>query len=71
MMEVLPDAQHEICSSWKTGSSATKKTNGYDVEDYDNPDDYADEWVEEFSEDDEDEDDAYDEAYDYWVEHHE
>ena len=36
----------------------------YDVDDYDNPDDFADEWADEFG--DGDYDDGYDNAYDYW-----
>ena len=36
----------------------------YDVDDYDDPDDFAGEWEDEF-------DDGYDEAYDYWEEEHE
>ena len=34
------------------------------VDDYDDPDDFAGEWEDEF-------DDGYDEAYDYWEEEHE
>ena len=40
-----------------------KKTDPYDVYDYDDPDDFADDWAEEF---DDDYDDGYDDAYDYW-----
>ena len=36
----------------------------YDVDDYDNPDDFADEWADEFG--DGDYDDGYDDVYDYW-----
>ena len=36
----------------------------YDVDDYDNPDDFADELADEFG--DGDYDDGYDNAYDYW-----
>ena len=41
----------------------------YDVNDYDDPDDFAEEWAEEFADFvDGDCDDGYDEAYDYWEE---
>ena len=41
----------------------------YDVNDYDDPDDFAEEWAEEFADFvDGDYDDGYDEAYDYWEE---
>lgn len=39
----------------------------YDVEDYDNADDFADEWAEEFADSyNGDYEDGYDDAYDYW-----
>ena len=48
-----------------------KKTNqksyrydAYDVDEFDDPDDFADEWAEEFG--DGNFDDGYDDAYDYW-----
>lgn len=40
----------------------------YDVDDYDDPDDFADEWAEEFG--DGSFDDGYDDAYDYWEDNH-
>ena len=50
-----------------SGSSGSlKKTDPYDVDDYDDPDDFAEEWAEEFGDDDYD--DGYDDAYDYWEE---
>lgn len=36
----------------------------YDVDDYDDPDDFAEEWAEEFGDGDFEE--GYEEAYDYW-----
>lgn len=39
-------------------------TDPYDVNDYDNPDDFAEEWANDFG--DGDYDDGYDDAYDYW-----
>ena len=36
----------------------------YDVQDFDDPDDFAEEWAEEFG--DGDYDDGYEDAYDYW-----
>ncbi len=64
-------------STNKTTSSSTKKPttsttkkpsctyyDPYDVQDYDNADDFADDWAEEFG--DGDWDDGYDDAYDYW-----
>lgn len=42
------------------GNSSSKKTDPYDVYDYDDPDEFADEWGEEFG------DGNYDDAYDYW-----
>lgn len=48
------------------GSGSLKKTDPYDVDDYDDPDDFAEEWAEEFGDDDYD--DGYDDAYDYWEE---
>lgn len=41
-----------------------KKTDPYDVYDYDDPDDFAEEWAEDFG--DGDYDDGYEDAYDYW-----
>ena len=48
------------------GSGSLKKTDPYDVDDYDDPDDFAEEWAEDFG--DGDYDDGYDDAYDYWEE---
>lgn len=47
-----------------SGSYSGKKTDPYDVYDYDDPDDFAEEWAEDFG--DGDYDDGYDDAYDYW-----
>lgn len=47
-----------------SGNASTRRTDPYDVYDYDDPDDFADEWAEEFG--DGDYDDGYDDAYDYW-----
>ena len=44
----------------------SEKTDPYDVDDYDDPDDFAEEWAEDFG--DGDYDDGYDDAYDYWEE---
>ena len=55
---ILPDSKKEN----------VKKYDPYDVEDYDDPDDFAEEWGEEFG--DGDYDDGYDDAYDYWEENH-
>ena len=49
-----------------TFSGSLKKTDPYDVDDYDDPDDFAEEWAEDFG--DGDYDDGYDDAYDYWEE---
>lgn len=46
------------------GSYSGKKTDPYDVYDYDDPDDFAEEWAEDFG--DGDYDDGYEDAYDYW-----
>ena len=40
----------------------------YDVEQYNDPDDFADEWAEEFG--DGDYDDGYDDAYEYWEDYY-
>ena len=53
-------------SGHSSGSGSLKKTDPYDVDDYDNPDDFAEEWAEDFG--DGDYDDGYDDAYDYWEE---
>ena len=47
-------------------SSSVKVYDPYDVEDYDDPDDFAEEWAEEFGDGSYDE--GYDDAYDYWEE---
>lgn len=47
-----------------SGNASTRRTDPYDVYDYDDPDDFAEEWAEEFG--DGDYDDGYDDAYDYW-----
>lgn len=50
---------------YKSGNSNSVKTYDlYDVQDFDDPDDFAEEWAEEFG--DGDYDDGYDDAYDYW-----
>lgn len=51
-------------TSTSSGNASTRRTDLYDVYDYDDPDDFADEWAEEFG--DGDYDDGYDDAYDYW-----
>ena len=61
-------------SGWSSGGNSNSGSKGnssskwnrdpYDVDDYDDPDDFAGEWEDEF-------DDGYDEAYDYWEEEHE
>lgn len=51
-------------TSTSSGNASTRRTDSYDVYDYDDPDDFADEWAEEFG--DGDYDDGYDDAYDYW-----
>lgn len=51
-------------TSTSNGNASTRRTDSYDVYDYDDPDDFADEWAEEFG--DGDYDDGYDDAYDYW-----
>ncbi len=44
----------------------------YDVEDYDNADDFADEWADEFADSyNGDYEDGYDDAYDYWEDEYE
>lgn len=53
-------------SGHSSGSGSLKKTDPYDVDDYDDPDDFAEEWAEDFG--DGDYDDGYDDAYDYWEE---
>ena len=45
-------------------SNSVKTYDPYDVQDFDDPDDFAEEWAEEFG--DGDYDDGYDDAYDYW-----
>ena len=60
-------------SGWSSGGNSNSGSKGnssskwnrdpYDVDDYDDPDDFAGEWEDEF-------DDGYDEAYDYWEEEH-
>lgn len=56
--------------SGSSGQGVTQPKDGYDADEYDNPDDFADEYWEEFSELPNDEDDAWQEAYDYWEENH-
>ena len=51
-------------SSNASSSFSGKRYDPYDVDEYDNPDDFAEEWAEEFGEGDYEE--GYDEAYDYW-----
>lgn len=51
-------------TSTSSGNASTRRTDLYDVYDYDDPDDFAEEWAEEFG--DGDYDDGYDDAYDYW-----
>lgn len=51
-------------TSTSSGNAFTRRTDPYDVYDYDDPDDFAEEWAEEFG--DGDYDDGYDDAYDYW-----
>lgn len=51
----------------QSGNASTRRTDPYDVYDYDDPDDFAEEWAEEFG--DGDYDDGYDDAYDYWEMH--
>ena len=51
-------------TSTSSGNASTRRTDSYDVYDYDDPDDFAEEWAEEFG--DGDYDDGYDDAYDYW-----
>lgn len=55
-------------SSPSSGSSSSSHSryhsDPYDVEDYNDPDDFAEEWAEEFG--DGSYDDGYDDAYDYW-----
>lgn len=53
-----------------TNKKTYKKNNydSYDVNEYDDPDDFADEWGEEFG--DGSFDDGYDDAYDYWEDEH-
>ena len=46
-----------------TNSSSKWNRDPYDVDDYDDPNDFASEWEDEF-------DDGYDEAYDYWEDEH-
>lgn len=51
--------------TYKSGNSnSVKNYDPYDVQDFDDPDDFAEEWAEEFG--DGDYDDGYDDAYDYW-----
>lgn len=50
-------------SGSKGNSSSKWNSDPYDVDDYDDPDDFAGEWEDEF-------DDGYDEAYDYWEDEH-
>lgn len=50
-------------------SYTTKTYDPYDVNDYNNGDDFADEWAEEFG--DGSFDDGYDDAYEYWDEEYE
>ena len=51
-------------SNSKTYSGTKKSYDAYDVEEYDNPDDFAEEWAEEFG--DGDYESGYEDAYDYW-----
>lgn len=51
-------------SSGSKGNSSSKwNSDPYDVDDYDDPDDFAGEWEDEF-------DGGYDDAYDYWEDEH-
>ena len=53
-------------STYKSYSSSSNKNyyDAYDVNEYDDPDDFADEWAEEFG--DGDYEYGYEDAYDYW-----
>ena len=62
----MPEDPVPTVSRHSGGSGSLKKTDPYDVDDYDDPDDFAEEWAEEFGDDDYD--DGYDDAYDYWEE---
>lgn len=58
----VPDKTPKKPSSGSTSSHYP--SDPYDVEDYNDPDDFAEEWAEEFG--DGNYDDGYDDAYDYW-----
>lgn len=60
-------ADHKKKTTYARTNSSKKYSDPYDVNEYDDPDDFAEEWAEEF---DDDYDDGYDEAYDYWCEHY-
>ncbi len=64
--EMPVDPVPAVLLGHSSGSGSLKKTDPYDVDDYDDPDDFAEEWAEEFG--DGDYDDGYDDAYDYWEE---
>ena len=51
-------------SGSNSGSHGWHRSDPYDVENYDDPDDFAEEWAEEFG--DGSYDAGYDDAYDYW-----
>lgn len=58
----VPDKTPKKPSSGSTSSHYP--SDPYDVEDYNDPDDFAEEWAEKFG--DGSYDDGYDDAYDYW-----
>ena len=55
---------HPYSSTQKAGD---RKTDPFDVYDFDDPDDFADEWAEEFGDGDFDE--GWEDAWDYWQDH--
>lgn len=63
-------------SSSTSTSKPSSSTDRYNVQDFNDPDDFASYWMEEFLEDDDADDDeealdeAYNDAWDYWWEHH-
>lgn len=78
--EVRYSSSGRSSSSGKSSSSGRSSSSGsygnrywdsYDVEDYDDPDDFADDWADDFADlVDGDYEDGYDEAYEYWEENH-
>lgn len=68
------EASHVVPSekSEYSGHGSFTPSDPYDVNDYDNADDFADEWADEFADSyNGDYDDGYDDAYDYWEEEYE